>query len=82
VKQFLIIIALMAACAAWAQTSDKQLERGKKLYVIKCAKCHELHKPAAYKKADWDKWMEKMRKKSKLNDQDFEAIKSYTETLR
>lgn len=53
-----------------------------KLYVLKCAKCHELYDPKKYSDADWELWMHKMRRKSKLKPEQFELINNYTGKLR
>ena len=53
-----------------------------KLYVLKCAKCHELYDPKTYSDADWEMWMNKMRRKSKLKPEQFESIRNYTGKLR
>ena len=86
----LFLLSLAAACV-WiscqtgaADRSSTEPDPGnvRKLYLLKCAKCHELYDPKAYSDADWDMWMNKMRKKSKLKPEQFEAIQSYTERLR
>ena len=53
-----------------------------KLYLTKCAKCHELYDPKEYSDADWELWMNKMKRKSKLKPDQFELIYNYTEKLR
>ncbi|MDQ6630912.1 MAG: hypothetical protein M3Y82_04040, partial [Verrucomicrobiota bacterium] len=52
------------------------------VYVVKCAKCHELYDPKKYEEADWNLWMEKMRRKSKLKSAQFDLLKRYIQTLR
>lgn len=55
---------------------------GRKLYLAKCASCHKLYEPARYDDAKWSQWMDKMRKKAKLNDDQYRQLAAYTETLR
>lgn len=62
--------------------SSAELAEAKKIYLIKCAKCHELYDPKAYKDAEWSDWMTKMRKKSKLTSDQYQLLLRYTETLR
>ena len=73
-----------SSCQTEAADSSTQLLRGdaRKLYVLKCAKCHELYDPKKYSDADWEMWMNKMKKKSKLKPEQFGAIRAYTEKLR
>ncbi len=63
-------------------SSIRSQENVQKLYVLKCAKCHQLYDPKKYSDADWELWMNKMKKKSKLKPEQFELIHNYTEKLR
>ena len=54
----------------------------KKLYLIKCTKCHRLYDPLSYDGEKWGYWMGKMKKKSKLSDEQFKLISGYLEALR
>ena len=66
-----------------ADTSTKPFQGDvQKLYVLKCAKCHELYDPRKYSDADWEHWMVKMKKKSKLKPDQFDLIQDYTAKLR
>ena len=62
--------------------SPKDTEAARKLYTAKCAKCHKFYDPNAYSHAEWEVWMGKMRKKSKLKADQFELISRYINTLR
>ena len=55
---------------------------GKKLYTAKCARCHKLRDPSRYTDEKWSFWMNKMRKKAKLNDDQYRQLATYVETLR
>jgi hypothetical protein len=56
---------------------------GRKLYVAKCAKCHKFYDPAKYSDPEWQKWMVKMSKKSKLTPEQSEMLSQYIDqTLR
>jgi nitrate/TMAO reductase-like tetraheme cytochrome c subunit len=78
--------AMLAAGAAWGapekELSAAELKEAKRLYVAKCAKCHEFYAPAAYPVAEWKVWMDKMGKKSKLTTEQTDLLKRYTEILR
>src|SRR6187200_1032122 len=64
-------------------TSEKPLSRGmsseraaraRKLYALKCAKCHGFYDPALYSASEWNEWMMKMSKKSRLQPEQEELI--------
>lgn len=71
-----------SSCQTGATNSSRQPLPAEKLYVLKCAKCHELYDPKNYSDTDWNFWMTKMRKKSKLKPEEFDLILSHTEMLR
>ncbi len=65
-----------------AELSAQQSKDARKIYLTKCAKCHKLYNPKEYSDTEWDEWMLKMKKKSKLKEDQFELLKSYIATLR
>ena len=75
----LLVVASAAGSAAAGapELSPKEMEAGRKLDVTKCAKCHKLYEPAGYSQAEWDLWMAKMTKKSKLKTQQAELLTRY-----
>ncbi len=88
IKTVLVLsLLLVASCAPaadhFASTRSGGNETdGGKIYVRNCAKCHEFYPPANYSQADWDKWMVKMRRKSKLKSADFDRVLEFTQKLR
>lgn len=86
---FLIATAVaLTGCGTTAVESSpvasvsSEFKAAHKLYVVKCSKCHELYDPHQYNDADWDMWMAKMKRKSKLKDEQFDLINQYTQMLR
>jgi mono/diheme cytochrome c family protein len=82
-------LPLLAACVFFpvaavkaADLTDAEVKAARKLYLIKCAKCHKLYDPAGYDDAAWQSWMAKMTKKAKLNEQQADLISRYVETVR
>ena len=65
-----------------AELSPKETADARKIYVAKCAKCHELYDPKAYTATEWVDWMKKMGKKSKLKPEQLQLLVRYTDTLR
>ena len=53
-----------------------QADPARQLYVRKCAACHKLYDPNRYSAADWDKWLAKMQRKARLNDEQIEQLRS------
>jgi hypothetical protein len=60
----------------------KEVTSARKLYVAKCAKCHKFYEPKNYTDADWEVWMGKMSRRSKLKADQEEALKRYLEDYR
>jgi hypothetical protein len=52
------------------------------LYVAKCAKCHKFYDPAQYTQKEWDVWMRKMSRKSKLKPPQEELLTRYLGEFR
>lgn len=65
-----------------AVLSPKETKEARKLYNLKCAKCHKFYDPADYTQLEWDEWMLKMSKKSKLKPAQHDLLSRYLETLR
>ncbi len=65
-----------------ADFTEADVKAARKLYIVKCAKCHKLHDPAGYTDAEWKTWMLKMSKKAKLKHDQEELLSRYLETLR
>ncbi|MBI3852759.1 MAG: hypothetical protein HY298_21095 [Verrucomicrobia bacterium] len=76
------VLVLTFCQARAADLSPKEIAAAKKIYTAKCAKCHKFYDPAAYNQAEWDEWMVKMRKKSKLKSDQYALLSRYLEILR
>ncbi len=64
-----------AAPASQAATAP---DRGKTLYLAKCAKCHAFEKPEDYEVAEWrDEIMPVMARKARLDPADSAAVLAY-----
>ena len=62
--------------------SSERIEKAKKLYLVKCSKCHRLYDPKEYEDAAWSKWIGKMKKKAHLNEDQYEQISNYLDSVR
>jgi hypothetical protein len=88
VRLFLKIVLGIAAFALSfpgaraADFSPQQRKAAEDLYNIKCAKCHKFYDPAEYSQKDWDMWMRKMSRKSKLKPAQDELLARYLNEYR
>jgi hypothetical protein len=57
-----------------------ETETGRKIYYAKCAKCHKFYDPKQYSDEEWNMWMEKMKKKAKLSDEQERMLLTYIDT--
>src|SRR5262245_61011405 len=78
----ILILAVPVLGDGSSELSAKELSEAKRLYKSKCSRCHKFYNPSSYDEVEWPDWMEKMRKKSKLKDEQFDLLKRYTEALR
>ncbi len=68
--------------AGSANLSSQEGAAARRLYQVKCARCHKFYDPAAYTDAEWSMWMNKMAKKSKLKPDQKDLLARYLETFR
>ena len=73
---------LDAGSASAAGLSDQDVGEATKLYTAKCARCHKFYDPASYEEVEWNKWMKKMGKKSKLKPDQYELLSRYLAAFR
>jgi mono/diheme cytochrome c family protein len=79
-----IITAIVSGCAsldlnniAPPVTASPQLERGRLIYVTKCAACHAPEPVRKYSAAKWEEIIPDMAEDTKLNVQDVAAVAAY-----
>lgn len=60
-----------------AQFSTAQLEAGHVLFMNNCAKCHKLKQPDTHNQKQWEKILNRMIPKSKLNEEDGKLVRDY-----
>ena len=58
----------------------ENLIQGRKLFINKCASCHNLYLPSQFTKQQWNPILMKMQKKAKLTDNQIKMISAYIET--
>ncbi len=80
-----ILIALLAGIVLAGRAGDlnpHEIKAAFKLYNAKCAKCHKFHDPAGYSASEWQDWMFKMSRKSKLKPAQEQLLTRYLEAFR
>lgn len=60
--------------------SLETLKTGRELYINKCGGCHNLYFPQSRTKQEWQEVMNKMQKRSKIENQQKDLILKYLET--
>jgi hypothetical protein len=82
----LVFGLLLAGCSSPAANRVAPVRddgsEGAKIYIRSCGKCHEFYDPSKYTQPQWDKWMVKMRRKSKLKPTDFDRVQEFAQMLR
>lgn len=80
----LITVALAAAVQTPGDPglSPKELKAARKIYVVKCAKCHRFYEPKDYAPRDWQQWLEAMNLKSGLKPAQAELLTRYLAAYR
>ena len=78
----LAAVALVPQIGAGAAEPSGDAAAAQKLYTAKCARCHKFYDPAAYDDAKWGAWMAKMKKKSRLTDEQYATLSRYLQSLR
>ena len=79
---FTALIALAVGVAGAAERPREEMAAAQKIYTAKCAKCHKFYDPASYDTEQWNAWMQKMRRKARLDETQYTTLSRYLETVR
>ena len=82
-----IILGLSLVCVALCAAERDPLSlaeqrSARKIYVVKCAKCHRFYDPQDYEAEPWTRWFESMSRESKLKPKQRELLKRYLDDYR
>ena len=80
VLTFAIVLLGCAGPANRTVLAQSETETGRKIYYVKCSKCHKFYDPKQYSDEEWKMWMGKMKKKAKLSDEQERMLSNYIET--
>lgn len=75
-----LLIAQRVQKLGWL--APNEAHRAASLYTLKCGRCHKFYDPASYSVEDWDLWMAKMSKKSKLRPDEEKVLSAYLVAAR
>lgn len=78
----LFALAWFPGIARTDNLTEKQKAAAKRIYDVKCAKCHRMYAPADYPPEEWQLWAGKMTKKAKLEPAKEKLLLRYLESLR
>ena len=83
VGRWLLFFALASGhvIAGTSDLTEKQKATAKKIYDVKCAKCHRMYAPTDYSPEEWQLWAGKMTKKSKLDPSKEKLLFRYLQWL-
>ena len=75
-------VNVAALPGAAAGLSAEQTQAAKRLYELKCARCHRFYDPAGYPDREWHSWMTKMSRKARLKPNQEELLSRYFDGFR
>ena len=75
-------LAMVHPAASAGELTAKEIVSAQKIYVAKCAKCHRFYEPKSYSEADWRRWLDSMKRKSKIKAQEAEWLTRYLDAYR
>ncbi|MBI5387974.1 MAG: hypothetical protein HZA90_25200 [Verrucomicrobia bacterium] len=76
------VLAAASVAASAPDLSEKEQTAARKLYVAKCAKCHRFYEPTNYTEPNWQAWMGKMSRKSKLKPEQENLLTRFLNAYR
>jgi hypothetical protein len=79
---FTFLVTLASGSAPAEGLTQKEQTAAKKIYVSKCTRCHRSYDPTEYGQEEWQLWMAKMIKKSKLKPGQEKLLSRYLEDCR
>ena len=71
-----------AALGARAGMAAEEIRQAAAIYNLKCARCHKFYDPAGYDDAEWNLWMKKMIRKSRLKPEQEPLLSRYLAAFR
>jgi hypothetical protein len=77
-----VLAAGLVVAASKQNLTPKETAAARKLYIVKCAKCHRFYEPNDYLAAEWQRWMDSMNRKSKLKPDQGELLIRYLDSYR
>lgn len=57
--------------------SPEMAQKGKTIYTENCNRCHDLFEPNAFTKKDWGYWINEMKGRAEISDEQAALIYAY-----
>jgi hypothetical protein len=76
------VLVTLRAAAGGDELTTKEISAARRVYVMKCAKCHRFYEPTNYAETDWRKWLDKMARKSRLKPEQEALLARYLDAYR
>ena len=76
------VLAGKTVPAGGEELSSKEIKDARKLYTAKCARCHKFYDPTDYNDQEWDAWLKKMGRKSRLKPPQYDLLSRYLASVR
>ena len=81
-RSILAILAGLTLGARAGELSSADAQAARKIYEVKCAKCHKFYEPLSYSKAEWNHWLGKMARKSRLKPDQERILAGFLDAYR
>jgi cytochrome c5 len=65
----------------WPGTTVAELERGRSLYVARCAGCHQPVAPERIPADEWPEHVREMKERAHLSDEEMRLVERYLVTM-
>ncbi len=62
--------------------SEARLEVASRLYIVKCARCHQVYDPSDYTQSRWNFWMSRMSKTAHLDADQEQLLSQFAAAIR
>lgn len=69
------------ASERWPEVTQEDLQRGRALYVKRCAGCHALRLPERFPSSTWEQHVDEMAKRARLPPTEREPMLRYLLTM-
>lgn len=66
----------------WKDVDEIKLQKGRTLFVSRCSSCHSLPLPSSQKETEWEKILDHMKHRAKIDKMEIDLILKYIFTIK